>query len=71
VDHSVEAAMPVDLVGNSSSTSDGGQLPGNNSPGAGCRREGCATSPLVSPVQYDVMALLDQEPGGHEAEAVR
>jgi hypothetical protein len=36
-----------------------------------CRREGVATSTLVSPVQYDIMALVDQEPGRHEAEAIR
>jgi hypothetical protein len=28
-------------------------------------------SALVSTVQYDLMALLDQEPGRHEAEPVR
>jgi DNA polymerase III delta prime subunit len=51
--------------------SDGGEVPGDNSASAGCRRERVATSTLVSPVQYDVMALVDQEPGRHEAEAVR
>ena len=71
VDYSIEAAELVDLVGNCSWPSDGGEVPGDNSASAGCRREGVATSTLVSPVQYDVMALVDQEPGRHEAEAVR
>ena len=45
--------------------------PETNSASAGCRGEGVATSTLVSPVQYDFMALVDQEPGRHEAEAIR
>jgi hypothetical protein len=71
VDYSIKAAELVDLVGDCSWPSDGGEVPGDNSASAGCRREGVATSTLVSPVQYDVMALVDQEPGRHEAEAVR
>jgi hypothetical protein len=71
VDYSVEAAELVDLVGNCSCPSDGGEVPGDNSPGAGCRRKSVATSTLVSPVQYDLMALVDQEPGRHEAQAIR
>ena len=50
---------------------DGGEVPGNNSARAGCRRKRVATSALVSTVQYDLMALLDQEPCRHEAETVR
>jgi hypothetical protein len=68
---SVEASKLVDLVGNRSCPSDGGEVSGDNSPGAGRRREGVATPTIVSPVQYDFMALVDQEPGRHEAEAVR
>ena len=71
VDYRVERAKLVDLVGNGSCPSDGGEVPGDNSLGAGCRREGVATSTFVSPVQYDLIALVDQEPGRHEAEAVR
>src|ERR1700757_1119350 len=69
VDYRVEAAELVDLVGNCPCPSDGREVSGNNSPGAGCRREGVATSPIVSSVQYDLMALVDQEAGRHEAEA--
>jgi hypothetical protein len=71
VDYSVEAPELVDLVGNGSCSRDGGEVPGNNSTGAGCRRERVATSALVSPVNYDLMASVDQEPSRHEAEAVR
>src|ERR1700730_9831290 len=71
VDYRVEAPELVDLVGNGSCSRDGGEVAGNNSARAGCRRERVATSALVSPVQYDLMALLDQEPGRHEAEPVR
>ena len=71
VDYSVEASEPVDLVGKCSGPSDGGKVPGDNCSGAGYRRESVATSTLVSPVQYDLMALVDQELGRHEAEAIR
>jgi hypothetical protein len=71
VDYSVEAAELVDLVDNCSCPGDGREVSGDDSPGAGCCREGVATSILVSPVQYDQMAFVDQEPGRHQAEAVR
>jgi hypothetical protein len=71
VDRSVEAAELVDFVGNSFCPSDGREIPGDNPPGAGCRREGVATSALVSPVQDNVMAVVDQEPRRHQTEAVR
>jgi hypothetical protein len=50
VDYTIAAAELVDLVGNCSWPSDGGEVPGDNSASAGCRREGVATSTLVSPV---------------------
>jgi hypothetical protein len=71
VDYSVEAAEFVDLVGNCSCPGDGREVSADSAPAAGRRREGVAASPLVSPVQYDLMALVDQEPGRHEAEAIR
>jgi hypothetical protein len=71
VDHGVEAAELVDLAGNCSCAGDRSEVSADDSPGAGRRREGIATSTLVSPVQYDLMALLDQQPGRHEAEAIR
>src|SRR6266404_960291 len=61
VDYSVEAAELIDLVGKCSRPSDGGEVPTDSSLGAGCRRERFATSTLVSPVQYDLMALVNQE----------
>jgi hypothetical protein len=67
VDYSVEGAELVDLLGNPSCPSDGREVSGDNSRGAGCRREGVATSTLVSPVQYDCMAFGDQEPSRHQA----
>jgi hypothetical protein len=71
VDYSVEAAELVDRVGNCSCPRDGREVSRDSFPVAGCRREGVAASTLVSPVQYDLMAMVDQEPGRHEAEAVR
>jgi hypothetical protein len=71
VDYSVEAAELIDLVGECSCPSDGGEVPGDNSSGAGCRRDRFATSTLVSPVQYDLMALLDQQTCRPETEAIR
>src|SRR5437868_8435148 len=71
VDYSVEAAELVDLIGKCSCPSDGREVRGDNSSGGGCRRERFATSTLVSPVQYNLMALLDQEPGRHETAAIR
>jgi hypothetical protein len=58
------------LVGNCFCPSDGREVSGDNSRGAGCCRQGIATSTLVSPVQYDRMAFVDEEPGRHQAEAV-
>jgi len=71
VDYSVEAPELVDFVGKCSCPRDGGEVPGDNSSSPGCRRERFATSTLVSPVQYDLMALVDQEPGRHKTEAIR
>src|SRR5215831_2090925 len=71
VDYGVEASELIDLLRNSSRPSDGGEVPGNNPSGAACRSKGVTTSALVSPVQDNVMALFDQEPGRHETEAVR
>ena len=51
VDYSIEAAELVDLVGNCSCPSDGGEVPGENSASAGCRREGVARA-------IDIMALV-------------
>src|SRR5271155_5215723 len=66
VAYSVEAAERVDLGGNCSRPGDGREVSADTSPGARCRREGVATSTLVSPVQNDLMALFDQEPGRPE-----
>jgi hypothetical protein len=63
VDYCVEAAELVGLVGDCSCAGDGGEVPRNNSSGAGCRRQRGATSTLVSPVYYDLMTLLDQPAG--------
>jgi hypothetical protein len=71
VDYRIKATELVDLVGNGPRPGDGGKVPGDASPGAGCRREGIAISTVIAPVQGDVMALLDQELGRHETEAVR
>jgi len=60
MDYTVEAGEPIDLVGNCSCPSDGGQIAGNNSLGTRRRRDGVATSILVSPVYYNLMALADQ-----------
>jgi hypothetical protein len=71
VDHGIEAAELVDFRGYSFRPGDGKEIAGDNPPSAGCRREGVATSTLASPVQYDVMALVDQEPGRQEAQTIR
>ena len=51
VDYSVDAAEFVDLVGDCSCPSDGGEVAGDYPLGAANRREGVATSSLVTPVQ--------------------
>jgi hypothetical protein len=48
VDYRVEAPELVDLVGNGCCSGDGGEVPGNNSAGAGCRRERVATLPSLA-----------------------
>src|SRR5215469_12592010 len=71
VDHRIEAAELVDLIGHCCCPGDRREVSGNNSTGARRPREGIAASPLVSPVQYDLMALLDQKPGRYKPEAIR
>jgi len=71
VDYGVEPTELIDLARYGRRPGDGREVPADRFPGAGCRREGVATSTLVSSVQNDLMALLDQEPCRHEAEAVR
>jgi hypothetical protein len=71
MDYSVEGTEPVHLLGNRSCPTDGREVSGDNSRGAGCRHEGIVTSTLVSPVQHGLMAFVDEEPGRHQAEAVR
>ena len=71
MDDGVEAAEPVNLFGNGLRPGDSRKITGDGSLGLGCRREGIATSAVVPPMQDDLMALLDQEPGRKETEAVR
>jgi hypothetical protein len=51
VDYSVDAAEFVDLVGNCSCPSNGGEVARDYPLGAASRSEGVATSSLVTPVQ--------------------
>ena len=71
MDNGIGATQLIDLVGDCTCPSDGRKVPRNNAPGTECSREGVATSTLISPVQYNVMTLVDQEPGRHESESVR
>jgi len=71
VDYGVEATELVGLVGNGLRPGYGGEIPGDDPPSTGCRREGVAAATVISSVQNDIMALLDQEPGGHQTQAVR
>jgi len=71
MDYGIEETELIDLVSDSSCPSDRGEVTGHNSSSARCRCQGLATSTLVSSVHYDLMTLLDQQPGRHEAAAVR
>jgi hypothetical protein len=71
VDYRVEATELVHLVGNASCTCDRREVPGDHPLGAGRIRESVAASYLVAAMQYDFMAVLDQQSGRHQAEAVR
>ena len=71
MDYGVKAIELIDLVGNGPRPGDRSQVPSHGSLGAGRRRERVATSTLIPPVQDDLMALLDQEPGYQETQAVR
>jgi hypothetical protein len=70
VDHAVKATELIDLVGNGSRSGDRSQVPSHGSLCADRRHERVATSPLIAPVQDDLVALLDQEPGCQETQAV-
>ena len=48
-----------------------GEVAGDSSLRAGCRRQGVATSIVIPPVQDDLMTLLDQESGRCQTKAVR
>jgi hypothetical protein len=71
VDYGIEAAELVDLVGDGPCPGNGRKVPGDDSQGAGSRRERVAAPTGIASVQDDLMALLDQEPGRQEAQAVR
>jgi hypothetical protein len=71
VDDRIKTTEVVDLVGNGPRPADGREISRDDSLGAGCRRKSVATSTVIPSVQQDVMALLDQEPGRHQTEAVR
>ena len=71
VDYGVEATELVDLVGNGPGPGDGREVASHGPLGAGRGRKGVAAPTVVSPVQDDLMALLDQEPRRQETKAVR
>jgi hypothetical protein len=71
VDHGVEPTELVDAVCDTLRTSYGGEVAQNDILGARRRRKCVAAALVISPMQDDVMALLDQKPGRHQSEAVR
>jgi hypothetical protein len=71
VDDGVETTELVGLACYGRRPGDGGEVPADSSLSAGCGSEGVAAPALIAPVQDDLMALLDQELGRNETEAVR
>jgi hypothetical protein len=71
VDYRVEATELIDLVRYGRCSGDGGEIAADSSLRADSRKEGVTAPTLIPPVQDDLMALLDQELGRHETEAVR
>ena len=69
VDHGVEAAEPVDLIGDARHARKGRKVAGNSGPCAWRLGQGVARAGLVSPVQDNLVTLLDQELPRHEPKA--
>jgi hypothetical protein len=70
-DYDVEATELIDLARYGRRSGNGGEIAADGSLGPDCRKEGVAAPTFIPPAQNDLMALLDQELGGHETEAVR
>jgi hypothetical protein len=71
VDYGVKATEFVDLVGNGPRSGDGREVPRDGSLGSGRCQQGVTASTIIPPMQNNLMALLDQEPGRDQTEAVR
>ena len=71
MNYGIEATELIDLACYGRRSGDGGEVPRDSSMGADCREQGVAAPALIAPVQNDLMALLDQELGRHQTEAVR
>ena len=71
MNYGIEATELIDLACYGRRSGDGGEVPADSSFGARRRPEGVAAPTRIPPVQDDLMALLDQELGRHETEAVR
>jgi hypothetical protein len=71
MDHGVEATELISLVRYGRRSGDSGEVAADSSLGPDCRSQGVLAPTLIPPVQDDLMALLDQELGRHETEAVR
>lgn len=71
VNYGVEATELVGLVGNGFCSGYGREIPGDNPPSSSCCRERITAPPVISPVQDDIVASINQEFGCHQTQAVR
>jgi hypothetical protein len=70
VNHGVESTDRVRLLGDAPGLVDARQVTDDHAARAGEGGHGVTGAPVVSCVQRDLVALLDQEPSGHQAEPV-
>jgi hypothetical protein len=65
VNHTIEWAELVDFIRHGPRPGDGREIARNDALRASSRREGVAAAIVISSMQNDLMAPLDQQPGRH------
>ena len=70
VDHRIERAQSVDLIGDTTHLRDAGEIPDNDGFRPRHGLHGLLPARVVAGVQHHRMTLLHEQPGGHAPEAV-
>jgi hypothetical protein len=71
VNHTIERAELVGCIRHGPRLRDRREIASNDASGASGCRESLAAATVISSMQKDLMALLDQQPGRHQTKTVR